>query len=446
MHRSSYRRTAALALVSSTALLLAACGSSSHKSSDGGSGGKTSGETITYWASNQGASIAADQKTLAPELAAFTKQTGIKVKLEVIGWNDLLNRILAAASSGNGPDVVNIGNTWSASLQATNAFVPFDAATLKSIGDTGRFLPAAAAATGAPGKDPSFVPIYSTAYALYYNKAEFTAAGISSPPTTWDEFQADAKKLTKGNQWGVSVEGASTSENAHHAFVFSQQQGGSFFDSNGKPTFDTPQNIAGVEQYVNFLGADKIANPSDAEYSNGTEAVQDFANGKAAMLLWQTADAQLASLGMSTSAYGVAPIPFPATSPAGGKHVDSMVGGIDLGVFKSSKHQAAALKFAQFMTSQSTQIALNKAYGSLPTVSDAYSDPAFQTPTASVYRSILSSSAAPMPEVAQESQFETVIGAAMKNLFADAASGKQITDSLVKTQLDQAQQQLQAGG
>ena len=63
---------------------------------------------------------------LAPELKKFEKQTGIKVNLQVIGWPDLLNKILAATTSGQGPDVLNIGNTWAPSLQATGAFLPFD--------------------------------------------------------------------------------------------------------------------------------------------------------------------------------------------------------------------------------------------------------------------------------------------------------------------------------
>ncbi|GAB2998924.1 sugar ABC transporter substrate-binding protein [Amycolatopsis acidiphila] len=422
-----------------SAALLTACGS-------GGQSGPGGQPTITYWASDQGSSIAEDVKVLTPELDAFTRQTGIKVNLEVIGWSDLLNRILAAATSGQGPDVVNIGNTWSTSLQATGAFLPISADVLNQIGGTGRFLPNAIAATGAPGKDPVGVPLYSLAYALYYNKAMFAAAGIQNPPATWEEFVADGKLLTHAQQWGVSVEGASTSENAHHAFTFSQQQGGGFFDASGKPTFNTPQNVAAIKQYVDFVAADKIANPSDAEYSNGTEAVQDFATGKAAMMLWQTADAQLGNYGMDPAQYGVVPVPFPASPPSGARHVDSIVAGINMAVFAATRNQDAALQFVKFMTSRQTQIDLNKAYSSLPSVTDAYSDPAFQTPTAKTYQQILTDSAAPMPAVTEESQFETAMGTVLKNLFADAASGKAVTEQAVATQLDQAQQQLNAGG
>nr|WP_041540204.1 sugar ABC transporter substrate-binding protein [Catenulispora acidiphila] len=432
-------------MAAAVALLAAACGSGSSKS-DAGSSGSVSGQTITYWASDQGSSIADDVKVLTPELNAFTAQTGVKVKLEVIGWADLLNRVLAATTSGQGPDVLNIGNTWSASLQASGAFLPITPAIMSQIGDTGRFLPGALAATGAAGKDPVGVPIYSTAYGLYYNKAEFAAAGITKPPATWEDLVADGKLLTTGSQWGLTLEAASPTENSHHAFVFDEQQGGNWFDSSNNPNFVTPQNTAAIEDFVNLMGSDKIVNPSDAANSNGTEALQEFAAGKAAMLMWQPAGANLQKYGMQPSAYGVVPVPFPATTPSGGRHVDSIVGGINLSVFANTKHKAASLAFLKFMTSASTETALNKAYGSLPSVTDAYTDPAFQTADDKVFQSVLASSAGSMPEIAKESEFQTVIGAALKHLFADAAGGKQITDSLVNAELTTAQQTMQASG
>jgi multiple sugar transport system substrate-binding protein len=164
------------------------------------------------------------------------------------------------------------------------------------------------------------------------------------------------------------------------------------------------------------------------------------------MLLWQAADSSLKSHGMSPSDYGVAPVPFEEPVPSGGKHVNSMVAGINLAVFGNTKHKDAALKFVKFMTSDTEQIALNKTYGSMPTVQGAYSDPAFQTDEVKVFQQILSSTAAPLPEVPEESQFETLVGAAMKNMFADAASGKPVTAENIKSKLSAANQQVKAGG
>ena len=113
---------AALAAVSTTT----ACSGSS--SSGGGS------TSLTYWASNQGSSVDADKEALTPILDAFKTETGIEVTLEVIGWNDLQTRIQTAVTSGDAPDVVNIGNTWAVSLQATGAFLEFDDSAMTAVG------------------------------------------------------------------------------------------------------------------------------------------------------------------------------------------------------------------------------------------------------------------------------------------------------------------------
>jgi multiple sugar transport system substrate-binding protein len=424
---------AALALL--TTAMLAGCGGGSASSG-------SSPTTLTYWASDQGTSIANDNQVLAPELAAFQKQTGIKVNMEVIPWSDLLNRILAAATSGQGPDVLNIGNTWSASLQATGAFLPFSADLLNQVGGKSQFL--SLGSTGAAGQDPVGVPIYGNAYGLYYNKKMFAAAGITSPPTTWDQLISDGQKLTTPAHWGLSVEGGSDSENAHMAFIFGQQHGAQLFAKDGTtPQFNSDAEVAGVEQYLNLMAQSKIVNPSDAEYSNGTEALQDFASGKTAMVMWQGSDGSLKTDGMSTSDYGLAPIPLPA---GGANQINSMIAGINISIFKNTKNQAGAVKFVKFMTSAPVQEDLNAAYGSLPTVKAAYSDPAFQTDTDKVLQQVLANTSAPLPQVAKESQFETLVGEQMKTLFADAASGKAINDATVKAALTTANQQMAASG
>src|SRR5690242_1330781 len=285
---TSSRLLAATALVAALGLTATACGGGgSDNGGDKSDPASLKGQTITYWASNQGTSLDNDKQVLTPELNKFTQQTGIKVKLEVIGWADLLNRILAATTSGQGPDVLNIGNTWSASLQATGPLMPWDASAFTTIGGKDRFAPAAIAAAGAAGKDPAAVPLYSMAYGLYYNKKMFADAGIANPPKTWDELVADAKKLTTGGHYGLAVEGSNGAENIHHAFVFAKQRGSDWFDASGKATFDTPQNVAAVKQYVDFIASDKIAAKGDAEYSQN-QTITDFATGKAAMMMWQS--------------------------------------------------------------------------------------------------------------------------------------------------------------
>ncbi|MFJ3086284.1 ABC transporter substrate-binding protein [Streptomyces sp. NPDC086838] len=432
------RAAAAVTLAISIAAGVTGCGGGSSS----GGGSNDSPKTLTYWASNQGPSIEADKKILTPELKKFEKQTGIKVKLEVVPWADLLNRILAATTSGQGPDVLNIGNTWSASLQATGALLPWNKENFDAIGGRDRFVDSAVASAGAEGKDPSAVPLYSLAYALYYNKKSFAEAGIEKPPATWDELVADGKKLSKDGKWGLGAEGSNLSNNIHQTFVLGQQHGADFFDADGKPTFTSDGAVAAVKQYIDFMAKDKIIAPGNAEYAQN-QSLTDFAKGKTAMVLWQAAASTFASQGMKPEDWGAAPVPVASGTPGQGKNINSMVAGINMAVFKNTKNIDGAKKFVKFMTSDAEQKLLNKTYGSIPPVKTAQADEAFSAPDLAVLRDTLAKSAAPLPQVPNESQFETAVGTAVKELWADAAAGRPVTTESVKARLEKAQQTMQ---
>ncbi|WP_427766280.1 ABC transporter substrate-binding protein [Streptomyces sp. DSM 41931] len=433
----SIRAAATGAVMLSLALAASACGGGSST----GGGSNDSPKELTYWASNQGASIEADKKVLQPELDKFEKQTGIKVKLEVVPWSDLLNRILTATTSGQGPDMLNIGNTWSASLQATGGLLPWDDQQFEKIGGKDRFVDSALGSTGAEGQPPAAVPLYSMAYALYYNKQMFADAGIDAPPATWDEFVAAGKKLSKDGRWGTAMEGSNPSENVHHAYVFAKQHGADFFTPDGKPDFTNDDAVAAVKQYVDLMAKDKIIAPGNAEYAQN-QSVSDFAKGRTGMLLWQSASANLTSQGMSEDAYGIAPVPVQSGTPGAGTQVNSMVAGINLAVFKNTDNLDGATEFVKFMTSDAEQKILNTAYSSIPPVKAAQADPAFNTPANAVLKDTLAKSAVALPQVPDESQFETAVGTAVKELFADAAAGRPVTTDSVKAALTKAQQQM----
>lgn len=439
---------AIIALAASALLAVGTAAGCGGGSDNGSGGGSAAPKTLTYWASNQGRSIEQDKQVLTPELQKFQRQTGIKVNLEVIGWPDLLNRILAATSSGQGPDVLNVGNTWSASLQATGAFVDFDDKTLAKVGGKGRFIASTLTSTGAAGKPPQFVPIYGLAYGLFYNKKLFEDAGISGPPQTWQQLVDDARKLTKPEkkQYGVAILGASYTEGAHFAFMFGLQNGAKLFQ-NGQPGFDSPQMVSGVKQYLDLLATDKVVNPGNAEYVNDSQYLKDFAKNKAGMLMIQSyATAGVKENGMKDSDYGVAPIPLPAPLPAGGQRVTSHVAGINIGVFKNSKNIDGALKLVNFLTSPEEQKILNGTYGTLPVAQAAYADPRFQTPQTKIFQQVLANTSVTMPMIPEEAQFETLVGNSVKDLIADAAAGKPVTAQTIKDKLTAANKKMQAGG
>lgn len=427
------------AVIAATALVVTTAGCSAGGGTDTSSSG---GTELNYWASNQGTSLANDKEVLDPVLKKFTDETGIKVKLEVIGWNDLQTRIQTAVTSGQAPDVVNIGNTWAASLQATGAFMPFGDSQMTAVGGADKFVKPALDTGGAPGQDVTSVPLYGLAYGLYYNKKMFTDAGLT-PPTTWEEMVSDAKALTdpaKGIT-GMSIAAGSYTENVHFAFINASQNGAELFDAKGAPTFTADGVADGIVRYLDLMQKDKVVNVSNAQYDNGTQSVNDFANQKAAMIINQNnADNSIVAAGMSSDQYGV--VPFPA--PEGAKKIATFIAGINLSIFKNSKNQEAALKFVKFMTSPEAQSTLGKPFASLPVlagVAPSFTDNAEEAKT---FQNIYSTMSKPLPLVPAEDQFESTVGKAMNNMFATIATGGTVTKADVTAALKTAEEQVKA--
>ncbi|OZM83049.1 sugar ABC transporter substrate-binding protein [Pseudonocardia sp. MH-G8] len=399
--------------------------------------------TLTYWASNQATSVQADYEILRPELEKFRQRTGITVDLQVISWSDLLNRLLSATVSGTGPDVVNIGNTWSVSLQATGGLIPFEGEAAEAIGGLDKFLETSISASGAPGQVPTSVPLYGLAYGLFYNKQMFAEAGLQ-PPRTWAEFLTAAQRLTDpaADRWGVTLSGASYTENAHFAFIFGQQHGGDFFDAAGEPQFTQPTIVAAVKQYLDLLAVQGLASPSDAEQSTTQEAGAAFAAGKAGMFMAQNnAAATLEKNGMTPDEYGIAPMPILDPLPPGGRAINSHVAGINIAAMVDGDNHAGALELIEFLTGPEEQEILNEAFGSLPVLRE---DPgaAAPDPATELYRGVLAETAAPMPLITNEAEFESTVGNAMRDLFGRAATGEQIDEQAIRDALAGAETSL----
>ena len=363
----SIRAAATGAVTLSLALAASACGGGS--STDGGS--NDSPKTLTYWASNQGASIAVDKKVLQPELDKFEKQTGIKVKLEVVPWSDLLNRILTATTSGQGPDVLNIGNTWSASLQATGALLPWDAKNFAAIGGKDRFVDSALGSTGAQGKDPAAVPLYSMAYALYYNKKMFADAGIAKPPATWDGTGRRRQEAVQGRQVGPGHGGfepcrrTSTTPSSSPSSTAPTSS-----PPTASPTSRTTGAVAGVKQYVDLMAKDKVIAPGNAEYAQN-QSVSDFAKGKNGDAAVAVRVRQPHVPGHERGRLRHRPRARAVRHP-GHRHATSTRWS-RASTSPSSRTpttSTAPPKFVKFMTSDAEQKILNTAYSSIPPVQD----------------------------------------------------------------------------
>lgn len=108
---------------------------------------------------------------------------------------DLLN----ALAAGKGPDIFMIRNAWRSSFEDKIVPAPDIFVTEKQFRDV--FVDVVADDFISEGKIYG-VPLSVDSLGLYYNKDIFNAAGITSPPVTWEELLADVEKLNNIDGFG----------------------------------------------------------------------------------------------------------------------------------------------------------------------------------------------------------------------------------------------------
>jgi ABC-type glycerol-3-phosphate transport system substrate-binding protein len=391
--------------------------------------------TITAWTPSLGSNgVSGTEAVLNPLVAQFKRETGITVRYSIVQWADLLTKINAAIASGQGPDLTVTGDTWSASLAATKAFVPWTTQAFGKVGGRDKFIARTLGMTGLPGKPGMSIPLWAQSEALYYNKAMFKAAGIASPPATWDEFIADAKKLTKPakGQWGVAMDMTDLSAMETWDWIIATQFGGHYFNNaTNKATVADPKVVQALTFFLNWIGSEKIMSPADATYS-ALQAETAFAQGKAAMTITQAPSVFKAD-GMANSAWGAAPVPMASADPPAGQAVMSHIDTINVAIFKSSPHLAAVYKWLKFLTSPSAQVAMNSAFQTIPVTVAAASHPEFtSSQNDQVWLHIQSRYSAATPYQADAADLEEAVSRAIGQLSQTAASGGGVTQAQVK--------------
>jgi multiple sugar transport system substrate-binding protein len=338
--------TAACAALGVLALGAAACGSSSPSSS----GSKT--VTLTFWSAYN--ETDGESATMAHVvIPKFEKENpGIKVQSIVYPYADLLQKFIAASAAGDPPDL----------LRSDIAWVPQLASQGLALKVTGLSWFPAIAKDALPGPLHTTVyngasyalPLDTNTQALFWNKTDFAAAGISSPPTTLAQLFADAAKLTDKakHQYGLGVDGTDIWNVAPYIW----SQGGALTDSSYKTAagyLNDAATIASVQKLVSLQKQGVIG----TDFLGGTGAVsgeEGFPKGQYAMYI----DGPWA---VSTYA-ALKPVPDYGISmfPTGSAGSFSTVGGEDVVISKGGHNLAAAEKFAQFLESPFSQLAMAK--------------------------------------------------------------------------------------
>ena len=287
-------------------------------------------EGITLNLASQNDQFAAVLAAIAPEFEALT---GAKVNVDILSYPELLTKITADyVGHTKGYDLATVDIVWSGQFAEAGYTVDLtdwikrDAAEIK-VDD---IYPSLMASLGGyKGKQVAF-PFAGYANVLAYRKDLYEAAGLK-PPATMEEFVADAMKLTDKSKkaYGFVANGQKGPAVAQDWMQYNRQFGGSILDKDGKPTLNSPANIASVVAYKKLF--DEAAPPGAADYDWGGRE-ESFRQGAVAnMQTWSIGAADYDNPKVSKIA-GKAGIML--TPSAQGQPQEYGIGGWALGINK----------------------------------------------------------------------------------------------------------------
>lgn len=266
-------------VLAAAALALAACGGGTGaNNADQSDVGKGSVKSIKLVAAEYSSKTQPFWDSFAK---TYQKKYGIKLDVQVINWNDIAQQSRTMIQNGNPPDILNI-NYFSS--YAKDGLL-YDADQVLPTAVRSDLIDAFTTGGTFDGKLYGF-PDVSSARALFYNKTLFRQAGIASPPKTWDEFEADAKKVQALGNGAIGYAMPLGKEEAQAEYsIWAFNNGAQWQSAQGKWTIDSAKNVETLTFLKKLAVTDKVTQNNPGRTNRTDGAFPLFTSGKAGMIV-----------------------------------------------------------------------------------------------------------------------------------------------------------------
>jgi N,N'-diacetylchitobiose transport system substrate-binding protein len=350
------RRYSVAACAVTLAAGLAACGSSSSSSGSAGSSTSSGPRTLTVWLMK---GSAPDPVVSALNSEFHASHPNVTVNVQIQQWSGIADKVTAALSTSTPPDVLEMGNTQVSAYADAGGLMDL---TSKKDDLGGSTWLKSLAEAGTTNNKLYGVPYYAGDRVVIYNKQMFTQAGITTPPTTRDEFVADGQKLMQTFAHTAGFSGLYLPGKDWYAimsWVF--DNGGNIATQNGNQWQGTleSQQAQSALTWVKDMRSKVGTAPGD-----GDETKDDatFEAGQAAMVIepgWH-----VGQIGTDKPALkdqlGVFPIPGQSGS------APVFLGGSNLGIAAKSPNQDLAYDYVKLLSGTKYQTLLAQQGGVIP--------------------------------------------------------------------------------
>jgi multiple sugar transport system substrate-binding protein len=313
------------------------------------------------------------------------KNPNVRVNVTVLNWSSAWSKITAAAASGQGPDLVELGTTWVAAISSLGALEPISDRELNAVGGSKIFFPAIWGTTHRYDDSTIYaLPWYAEDRAAFYRTDVFKKAGVNPRDAflNWGSFKQAMQKINGQEINGKKIAalgypGKNDWNVVHNLAPWIWNAGGDLLTADRKHSaINSPEALQAITYYTSFVAEGLV--PSTALEKDTHQIEDGFFNGQYAVIftspqILRQMNTPRAKGGQMESLiahnFDVAPY------PVGLRGNQTFFSGSDLAIMKSSKNKDDAWNLLVYLSSREAQVAYSKMSGMLPTRLDAAYDP-----------------------------------------------------------------------
>ncbi|HEU4657351.1 MAG TPA: sugar ABC transporter substrate-binding protein [Capillimicrobium sp.] len=224
-----------------------------------------------------------DTDVVEDMLPAFKKQyPNVDVEIEALPYDQMRDRIVSSfLASKPTYDLIIVDNPWMYDFAEGGFLEPLDDRIDATKGFDFEDYSAPLREIATVDGQVYGVPFYNYALALVYRKDLYDKAGLK-PPTTLDELQQAAAKLTTDGRAGIAMQPQTGykifEEWANYLFA----AGGSIQDDEGNVTLDSPEAREALQKYIDIYQESAPENSLNWAFD---ESIRAVSSDKAAQLL-----------------------------------------------------------------------------------------------------------------------------------------------------------------
>jgi multiple sugar transport system substrate-binding protein len=287
--------------------------------------------------------VKADEDVFRANAAKFTEKTGVEVKVDFVGWEDINQQTAVTSNSGAGPDII-IGFSDAPHIYVDKLIELSDIADYlgKRYGGW-LFL---AEKYGKRNKSNSWIglPFGASSGPIVYRKSIVNAVGFEKIPEDHAGYLDLCRKLQKaGKPAGFALGNAVGDANGFASWLL-WSHNASLLDEEGNLVINSKETVAALkylkELYPTFIAGTPSWNDVSNNRAYSSQEISLTANGVSLYFALKN-DPATAAIAEDTE-HQLLPKGLAASSPMGGLALNAMV-------FKHSPYPNAAKAFLTFM-------------------------------------------------------------------------------------------------